>query len=449
MLDERIHIWEKEGGKGKYVLYRMQASVRYNHNLALNYAVEEANKRDLPLKILFTLHSGFPDANYRHYLFLCQGLFDFAAKAIHLGYDLIVETDPDDDRIRHYLHHADLVILDKGYLRIQRQWADFIIQYSPATVVMIEDNLLVPVSACTNKQEWAARTIRPKIMKHYLYFLSDMVFDRPAPLNQHLFSAFTFAKIEDKLNYFLQKLTPGTMPLLNRRGGEEEALKCWSLFLNEKFLHYASDRNDPSLHATSGISPYLHFGQISSSGMLRAMYDFLQDRADAHLYEESRDVLIEQLIVRRELAHNYVWFNPDYDHYNGLPQWCRDTLGSHQRDEREYLYSPDELESAQTHDPYWNRAMAEMIQTGSMENTMRMYWGKKILEWSPSPEEAYYTALRLNNKYFLDGRDANSYVGVGWCFGLHDRPWTDRPVFGMIRYMNAAGLERKYKIKEY
>lgn len=449
MLDERIQRWEKNGEKGKYVLYRMQASVRYTHNLALNYAVEEANKRNLPLRILFTLDSRFPEANYRHFVFLCQGLFDFASKAIHLGYDFILETDPDDERMMHFIRHADLIVLDKGYLRIQREWAGFIITHSAVTVVMVEDNLLIPVSACTDKQEWAARTFRPKVMKHYLYYLSDMVYEKPEPLNEHLFSAFTFAKIEDRLNYFLQESPKNDMPDLSIRGGEDEALKCWTRFLDEKFLRYASDRNDPSLHGTSGISPYLHFGQISPLCLLKCMYDYIQSKPDIHAYEASQNVLIEQLIVRRELAHNYIWFNSGYDTYRGLPQWCIDTLESHQKDEREHIYSCAELERAQTHDAYWNRAMEEMIRTGSMENTMRMYWGKKILEWSPSPEDAFHTAIYLNNKYFLDGRDANSFVGVGWCFGLHDRPWSERPVFGMIRYMNAAGLERKYRIKEY
>ncbi|MGL5919311.1 MAG: deoxyribodipyrimidine photo-lyase, partial [Bacteroidales bacterium] len=261
MLEERIQRWDKSPEKrGKYILYRMQASVRFSFNLALNYAVEEANKRDLPLKILFTLNSSFPEANRRHFIFLCQGLMDFAEKAVHAGYDLILEIDATRDRIAHYLHHADLVVLDKGYLRIQRQWADEITADSPVSVIMVEDNLLVPVSAVTNKQEWAARTLRPKLMKHYLYFLSDMVYENPAALNPHLRTDFTLAKTEDQLNYFLQRYHGSSLPEISLKGGETESRNRWHDFLEMKFKNYSSDRNDPSLHGTSGISPYLHFG---------------------------------------------------------------------------------------------------------------------------------------------------------------------------------------------
>lgn len=450
MLDERFQRWDKRhNGKGRYVLYRMQASVRYFFNLALNYAVDEANKRNLPLKILFTLDSTFPESNRRHFIFLCQGIMDFAEKASHAGYDFILETDVSRERIAHYLRHADLVVLDKGYLRIQRQWAEEIIADSPVPVVMIEDNLLVPVSACTNKQEWSARTLRTKLMRHFLYYLSDIVEQRPPLLRIELHSGFTLAKIEDRLSYFLQHYHGEVLPELTQQGGETSSRDLWSIFLKTKFLHYANDRNDPSLHATSGISPYLHFGHTSPLALLAAMNDFLQDQPDPLLFEESKAVLIEQLFVRRELAHNYVWFNLDYDQYRGLPQWCLDTFAKHEKDERIYIYSTAELEEASTHDPYWNRAMQEMITTGSMENTMRMYWGKKIIEWTPTAREAYDRMLYLNNKYFLDGRDANSFTGVGWCFGLHDRPWVERPVFGTIRYMNLNGLERKYNMKNY
>lgn len=450
MLEERIQRWDKsQVKKGRYVLYRMQASVRFSFNLALNFAVEESNRRNLPLKILFTLNSSFPETNQRHFIFLCQGIIDFAQKALRAGFDFVLEIDSDRARRSHYLQHADLVVLDKGYLRIQRQWAEEIVEDSPVPVVMIEDNLLVPVSAVTNKQEWAARTLRPKLMQHFLYYLSDMVHDRPPTLNSQLFSVFTLATIEDQLSYFIQCYRGISLPEVALKGGETESLTTWTNFLENRFVNYSSDRNDPSLHGASGISPYLHFGHTSPLALLSQMNQFLCSQPDSGIFEESKNVLIEQLIVRRELAFNYVWFNLDYDHYRGLPQWCLDTLQKHEKDARPYLYTLQELEAASTHDPYWNRAMSEMITTGSMENTMRMYWGKKIIEWSSSAEEAYERAVYLNNKYFLDGRDANSYTGVGWCFGLHDRPWSERSVFGTIRYMNLSGLERKYNMKAY
>ena len=164
---------------------------------------------------------------------------------------------------------------------------------------------------------------------------------------------------------------------------------------------------------------------------------------------EDRAAFLEELIVRRELAMNFVHFTSDYDRYSALPDWAKETLAVHRNDTREYVYTRHALESAATHDAYWNAAMTEMLTTGYMHNYMRMYWGKKILEWSKTPEQAYRTTLALNNKYFIDGRDPNSYAGVGWIFGLHDRAWTRRPVLGTVRYMNAQGLERKFDIGAY
>ena len=188
------------------------------------------------------------------------------------------------------------------------------------------------------------------------------------------------------------------------------------------------------------MSPYLHFGQISPVFIAQNILRSGSLSAAAYL---------EELIVRRELAINFVHYNPLYDDYAGLPAWAKKTLSVHSEDRREYSYGFSTFESARTHDPYWNSAQQEMVITGKMHGYMRMYWGKKILEWSETPEEAYQTALTLNNRYELDGRDPNGYAGVAWCFGKHDRPWKERPVFGTIRYMNAAGLNRKFDAGRY
>ncbi len=191
------------------------------------------------------------------------------------------------------------------------------------------------------------------------------------------------------------------------------------------------------------MSPYLHFGQISP------LYVALQVTGARGIKATNQDAYLEELAVRRELSMNYCLYNPHYDSYEGLPEWAKKTLKAHRKDKREYTYTLKELEEARTHDPYWNAAQKEMVLTGKMHNYMRMYWGKKILEWSVTPEEAFRSAIQLNNKYELDGRDPNSFVGVAWCFGKHDRPWTERPIFGTVRYMNAAGLERKFDMAAY
>jgi deoxyribodipyrimidine photo-lyase len=226
------------------------------------------------------------------------------------------------------------------------------------------------------------------------------------------------------------------------QGGPAEAKRRLTRFVGSKLAYYADRRNDPTLDFQSGLSPYLHFGQISPVDVALAAMTSGAPR-------NALDAFLEELIVRRELSMNFAARNPDCCAYAGLPNWARATLAAHARDRRDHLYDEAAWEAAATHDPYWNAAQREMVRTGKMHNYMRMYWGKKILEWSRSPEAAFDIALRLNDKYELDGRDPNSCAGVAWCFGKHDRPWTERPVFGMVRYMNAAGLDRKFDMPDY
>jgi deoxyribodipyrimidine photo-lyase len=214
-------------------------------------------------------------------------------------------------------------------------------------------------------------------------------------------------------------------------------------FLGSGLDGYAGGRSEPGAYRCSQLSPYLHFGQISPVEIA------LRVRAAGSGGERDRAAYLEELIVRRELSMNFVEFNEGYDRYDALPDWARATLRAHRDDRRAHLYDRRRLEAADTHDPYWNAAMSEMVHTGYMHNTMRMYWAKKIQEWSATPEDAFATTLHLNNTYFLDGRDANSYANVAWSFGLHDRPWPERPVFGKVRYMNARGLERKFDMRCY
>lgn len=223
-------------------------------------------------------------------------------------------------------------------------------------------------------------------------------------------------------------------------GGTSWARERLSRFVEKGLDRYEHDRNDPNADAVSHLSPYLHFGQISP---LEVVLRVLEHDGPAV------DTFLEELIIRRELSMNYIFHNRDYDSFAALPEWSRKTLGAHGRDPRPYTYTLTELEEGRTHDPCWNAAQKEMMITGKMHGYMSMYWGKKILEWSRSPEEAFRTALYLNNKYELDGRDPNSFAGVAWCFGKHDRPWGERPVFGLVRYMSASGLQRKFDAGAY
>jgi len=223
-------------------------------------------------------------------------------------------------------------------------------------------------------------------------------------------------------------------------GGLGYGKKLLDKFIENKLDGYLKYSNDPTKNYLSDMSPYLHFGQISP------VYIALKIRGSNS--PASKDFL-EQLIVRRELAMNFTNYNSNYKNIECLPEWAIKTLKKHESDNREYIYTLEEFERGKTHDPYWNAAQMEMVETGKMHGYMRMYWGKKILEWSPTPEEAYKRALFLNNKYELDGRDPNSYAGVAWCFGKHDQGWKERPIYGKVRYMSDSGLERKFKIAEY
>ncbi len=226
------------------------------------------------------------------------------------------------------------------------------------------------------------------------------------------------------------------------RGGTSEAMRLLRDFVRRALPHYAAGRSDPGRDLTSHMSAYLHFGQVSPLAVA------LRVRA-SNAGKENVDAYLEELIVRRELSMNFCEFNPRYDAFDGLPEWAVRTLRKHAADRRPYLYDERRLERAETDDPYWNAAQRELLRTGLMHPYMRMYWGKKIIEWTAAPEEAFRIALRLNNRYALDGRDPNSFAGVAWCFGKHDRPWKERNVFGTVRYMNAAGLERKFDMGAY
>ena len=329
------------------------------------------------------------------------------------------------------------MITDIGYLQYYRNQLLWLINNLPCQLIGVEDNLCIPITSVSHKQEWSARTIRPKIMNKLDYFmrdkfinpLSELIFDENIKFNSNDPDLIGFINMIKKNNYLSETdFVPG----------ENAALKTLDEFVNNKLSDYNKNRNNPEKHATSRLSPYLHFGMISPISIVEKIID-----------NPLSAPFIEQIVVRRELAHNFIWYNNMYNKYNALPGWCLNTLKIHSSDLRTYIYDKYQLENINTHDECWNAAMHEMVQTGYMENTMRMYWGKKIIEWSNTPEEAFDTITFLNNKYFLDGRDANSWTGIAWCFGLHDRPWVERPIFGKIRYMNKAGLYRKYNMIKY
>lgn len=428
---------------GQYVLYWMQQSQRAFHNPALEYAIGEANRLKKPVIVLFVLMEQYPEANERHFAFMLQGLREVAISLSKRGVPFVLRRGIALEVVPEVARDASILVCDRGYLRHQREWRAHFARDLNCPVVQIEGDVVVPVDLVSDRAEFAARTIRPKVLKVRDDFLHQFTRTRlKKQLNTvSIPSDLDVLDVEGILATL--DIDRSVREVARFKGGTTEARKHLRRFLNKGLVDYSKDRNDPADLRCSALSPYLHFGQISPVEVS------LKVRDTENCSLADREAFLEQLVVRRELSINFVLHQRRYDQFSAIPEWARKSLRNHERDPRPHTYPPAALEAAETHDPYWNAAMLEMLKTGYMHNYMRMYWGKKIMEWSPSPQRAYRGILRLNNKYFIDGRDANSYASVAWLFGLHDRPWKERKIFGKIRYMNAAGLERKFDIERY
>jgi deoxyribodipyrimidine photo-lyase len=417
----------------------MQASQRAADNHALEYAIRQANDRRQPCLVFFGLTDRFPEANERHYAFLLEGLKETKSALARRGLQLVVRAVSPEKGVVEMARGASLVVTDRGYLRVQKAWRAKAAAALDCPLVQVETDAVVPVETASPKEEYAAATFRPKIRKVLADHLVPVRERRP--LRDSLGLEVESLDIDDVEAVLARLGVDRSVPRSAIfRGGTPEAMKRLRLFLRERLDHFGDLRNNPALDYLSQLSPYLHFGQISP---LRVALEASATPSPG------REAFLEELIVRRELSLNFVHYNPGYDTFDALPAWARKSLAEHRDDRRPYLYGPEELEAGRTHDPYWNAAQREMVLTGKMHGYMRMYWGKKILEWSPTPEEAFSRALFLNNKYELDGRDPNGFTGVAWCFGKHDRPWQKRPIFGAVRYMNDKGLQRKFDIDRY
>jgi deoxyribodipyrimidine photo-lyase len=427
---------------GRYVLYWMQQSQRAQFNPALEIAIEEANARDLPVLVCFGLMDGYPEANARHYAFMLEGLAEVEQDLRKRGIAFVIRRGPPDAVALQLSSKAALVVCDRGYLKPQKAWRIDLSRQAPCRVLQVEGDVVVPVETASSKHEVGARTLRPKLYRvwdEYLVPLKARAVRRTAA-GVHIQSEVDLSDIRGVLHSL--KIDHNVRPVHRFRGGTSPARARLKAYLDGSFAHYAKDRSVPEAGAASHMSPYLHFGQISPIEIALAVREA---RVGDH---EDKAAYLEELIVRRELAVNHVFYDERYDTYEAVPAWARKTLDSRRGDPRPYLYTNAQLEAGETHDRYWNAAVKEMRETGYMHNHMRMYWGKKILEWSPTPEEAFETVLRLNNRYFLDGRDANSFTNVAWLFGLHDRPWGLRNVFGNVRSMGRNSL-RKFDADAY
>lgn len=422
---------------GEYVLYWMSASQRTIDNHALSHAVNSANELGVPVLVCFAFTRDYPEATARSLTFMVEGLVDVATSLHDLGIGFHLEEGDPVDVVTSLATKASLVVVDKGYLKLDRLWRSQIGRSVGVAVVEVESNAVVPVHKASQKQEYAARTLRPKILRLVDQYLDTGPTPRPDKVFAHPAAGL------DPSRLLADVAHAGPVSASQRfRGGTTQGLALLNMFVTTGLRGYATARSDPSQPRTSELSPYFHFGQLSPITVAQVAIDEAREGDDSSAY-------LEQLIVRRELALNFVTYQPCYDEYAAVPAWAQKTLRAHVDDPRPQLLTLEDLESAATPDRYWNAAMVEMLTTGYMHNYMRMYWGKRILAWAPTPEHAFLWILHLNNKYFIDGRDPVSYASIGWLFGLHDRPWPEREIFGTVRSMTPAGLKRKFDIDAY
>lgn len=436
---------EAAGAKGGgTVLYWMSRDQRAEDNWALLLAQELALERKAELSVCFCLVPKFLDATLRHFDFMLRGLHETAKELGKRGISFHMCFGHAKDQVpklaKSLKKPVHVVVCDMSPLRVPKEWskgvADALAKVK-VPVIQVDAHNVVPVWEASDKQEVGARTIRAKIMGRLKDFLTEF----PA-LKKHPFGGKE-AKAPFKVEPLLAKLQVDktVLPCQHFTPGSTAGRKKLEEFIKLRLKIFAKSRNDPTIDALSGLSPWIKFGQVSAQRCALAV-----SRAGG----AGAAAFIEESVVRRELSDNFCFYNSDYDSLKGAAEWARLSLAKHSKDKRAHVYSRQQLDKAETHDPLWNAAQRQMVVEGKMHGFLRMYWAKKILEWSKTPAEALANAIYLNDRYNMDGRDPNGYVGCMWSVcGIHDMGWPERPIFGKIRYMNYDGCKRKFRVQDF
>lgn len=438
-MNQRATLRNNNTYHGGTIVYWMSREQRYEDNHSLAFAIKLAKKHKQKLYVVFCLQPHFLEATLRQYTFMIEGLKTVEQKLKNVGIAFFLLIGKPPEKLPEFLRqvNAGALITDFDPLRIKQNWIKEIKQLIGIPFYEIDSHNIVPCRLVSEKQEYGAYTIRPKIKKKLVQFLVPFENIKYTPVD------YKFNPIDWQSVYSALLVDKSVNPVSDIIPGEDAAIESLQTFINKRLQNYANQRNNPLLDAVSGMSPYMHFGQISAQ---RIALEVQKANVDV----SNKEAYLEELIIRKELADNFCFYNPDYDNENGFHPWAKKTLLEHVNDSREYIYTIDEFENAETHDPLWNAAQRQMIKTGYMHGYLRMYWAKKILEWTNNPAESMTIAIYLNDKYQLDGRDPNGYTGIAWSIGgIHDRAWRERAVYGKIRYMNYNGCMRKFDTKAF
>jgi deoxyribodipyrimidine photo-lyase len=440
MNSKRVRILKDGSVKDGPVALWMSRDQRAHDNWALLFAQNLALKQGVPLCVIFCLVPDFPGATTRQYLFMLKGLREVEENLTKKNIPFFLLTGPPEDEIPKCIREYRISALVKDFdpLSVKRKWSDAVANKTDIPVYEVDAHNIVPCWIASSKREFGAYTLRPKIQRVLPEFLDSFpqLKKHPVPWRDTITRPDWAGS--------MQTLSAGHLPEINWiKPGENAASRLLTIFLKKKLLTYAIKRNDPTADGQSNLSPYLHFGHISAQRIALEV-------SESHISRNTRESFLEELIIRRELADNFCFYSAAYDTVEGFPEWAKKTLHEHRKDKRNYLYTSEKFERAQTHDDLWNAAQTEMMKRGKMHGYLRMYWAKKMLEWTESPEQALQIAIYLNDKYELDGRDPNGYAGIAWSIGgVHDRAWGERPVFGKIRYMSYQGCKSKFDVKNY
>ena len=446
--DTRVNVRRNGAPKsgGACVVYWMQRAQRGRENAAVDCAVDVANALGLPLLVYFSAIANFPNANLRHYTFLNQGLRDIEEDLAERNIAFAVRRPPHNslDKLLEEVNAA-MLIGDENPCREPERWRQVIGRRLKIPFWTVDADVVVP-SKLFPKPQYGAYVLRPRLYKELPNYLRPL----KNPKARHAWKrpkSFESYPVTADITAGWKTLDRSVGPVESFTGGSHAARKRLKFFVEHLLENYAKQHSEPAVDGTSRLSPYLHFGHIGPLEIALAVQAAVDKKPSL---ATARDAFFNELIVWRELAVNFVKYTPTYDSIECAEPWAARSLAEHAHDPREWKYTLAQLERGETHDELWNASQLQMVHFGWMHNYMRMYWAKKILEWSPSPAVALEHAITLNDKYELDGRDPNGYAGVAWAIaGKHDRPWFDRPIFGKIRYMSGGSTGKKFDSKRY